>query len=65
MENSKFASLCLFLPTGRTFTFREVEVIINNESVLAFDYKAMSDGLSKTMVVEKHAIIGYSYVCEG
>ena len=56
------ASLCVFCPTGRTFTFCNVDVRVNNETVLVFDYRAMSDGKVKTMTVQKSAIIGWS-VC--
>jgi hypothetical protein len=53
-------SLCLFLPTGHTFTFREVEIAVDNESVLVLNYKAMSDGFRKTATIQKSAIVGWS-----
>ncbi len=53
-------TLCLFLPTGRTFTFRQVEMLTENESVLEAAYTAVSDGLRKTLTVQKSAIVGWS-----
>lgn len=41
-------SLCLFTVNGATFTFRNVTVITDNEKVIQFSYKAMSDGKVKT-----------------
>lgn len=56
------ASLCVFCPTGRTYTFKNVDIVLDNETVLVFDYRAMSDGKAKRMTVYKSAIIGTS-VC--
>lgn len=52
--------LCLFLLSGHTFTFKGVVVVIDNESVLCFHYKAQSDGHSKYMRVQKSQIVGWS-----
>ena len=52
--------LCLFTPHGHTFTFHQVEVSVNNESILAFKYAAKSDGRNKVMFVQKANITGYS-----
>ena len=53
-------SICLFLPSGNTFTFKNLVVLIDNEQVLVFRYVAMSDENRKTMTVYKKQIIGYS-----
>jgi len=54
------ATICLFMPTGKTFTFREAEIITDNESVLEIDYVAMSDGCAKHLTVQKSALVGWS-----
>lgn len=54
------ASLCIFLASGKTFTFRDVEIAQDNETVLVFRYKAMSDGLHKTAVFYKSNMAGNS-----
>lgn len=56
----EFDIVCIFCPTGKTFTFRNVSVIVDNESVLVFNYGAMSDGRMKTHVAIKANIVGYS-----
>jgi len=53
-------SLCIFTPTGRTYTFKNVEITCDNETVLCFSYKAMSDGNSKKGVFSKFNIVGFS-----
>jgi len=55
-----YNSLCLFLPSGHTFTFRSVEIATDNETVLVLRYTAMSDGLEKTVTVQKAAVVGWS-----
>lgn len=68
MSNKKavpFTTFCVFLPYGQTFTFKEVELLTNNESTLMFRYEAMSDGLVKTAVFQKAKIVGYSWTYEG
>lgn len=55
-----YSSLSLFLPTGCTFTFRDVEILADNESVLAVRYVAVSDGLDKVLTVQKSAVVGWS-----
>ena len=52
--------LCLFMNTGRTYTFRNVRLIMDNESVIVFSYTAMSDGLSKTATFYKDHVAGVS-----
>jgi len=53
-------NICLFLPTGRTLSFRDIVIISNNESFLTFDYRAMSDSLIKTGTFQKRALVGWS-----
>lgn len=53
-------SICLFLESGNTFTFRDVTITTDNETVIAFKYTAMSDSGKKSMLVYKSQIIGYS-----
>jgi len=52
--------LCIFTQTGRTYTFRDVKVIHDNETVLVFGYKAMSDGKIKMATFPKANIAGWS-----
>lgn len=57
-NQSSFSILCVFLNTGHTFTFRNVEVITDNETVVVFKYTAMSDGRSKTATFYKQNVAG-------
>ncbi|KKN08292.1 hypothetical protein LCGC14_1058040 [marine sediment metagenome] len=50
--------LCVFLNSGHTFTFRDVEVVSDNETVIHFKYKAMSDGRSKEATFYKQNVAG-------
>ncbi len=52
--------LCIFLVSGRTFTFRNVVVAQDNEAVIQFKYKAMSDGKEKTATFSKQNVAGVS-----
>ena len=52
--------LCLFLVSGRTFTFRNVEIVSDNEFAITFQYAAMSDGLTKTGTFYKVNLVGIS-----
>ena len=56
----KYAILCIFTPYGKTFTFRKVEVLCDNETTLQFDYAAMSDGKIKTATFPKSTLCGWS-----
>lgn len=56
-------SLCIFTPTGRTYTFKHVRIECDNETVLVFSYSAMSDGLRKTATFPKATLCGWS-VCQ-
>lgn len=53
-------NICLFLQSGRTYSFKNVVITCNNESFLGFTYRAMSDGVAKQMTVQKRAIVGWS-----
>ena len=56
----KYSILCIFTPTGRTYTFRDIEIVWDNETVLQFKYAAMSDGKTKTATFPKNTICGWS-----
>lgn len=56
----KLRSICFFLPTGKTFTFRNVEILTDNETVIVFRYLAMSDNLRKIGTFLKANIAGDS-----
>lgn len=60
----KYQILCIFTPTGRTYTFKNVTLICDNESVLQFEYAAMSDGKAKTATFPKTALCGWSVTGE-
>jgi len=64
MEEMVFDSICIFCSTGRTFTFRDVEVVCDNETVVVFLYKAMSDGHKKQATFLKANIVGYSILSD-
>ncbi len=53
-------NLCIFMESGHTFSFKDVEIKADNENVLAFRYTAMSDGVSKLAVFSKFKIVGHS-----
>lgn len=53
-------SLCIFTATGRTYTFRNVVIDCDNETVLVFRYAAMSDGNEKTATFYKANFVGFS-----
>lgn len=53
-------SLCLFLPTGKTFSFKGVSIRTNNETALEFSYQAMSDNKVKYGFFQKNQIVGFS-----
>jgi len=55
-----FEILCVFTPQGKTFTFRDVDIITNNETFLQFSYKAMSDGKIKIGNFPKDKVVGWS-----
>lgn len=53
-------TICIFLPTGKTFTFRDAWIALDNENVLEIAYTAMSDGRSKRATFQKSAIAGWA-----
>lgn len=55
-----YSILCIFTHTGRTYTFREVDIVCDNETMLQFTYSAMSDGKSKVANFPKTGIAGWS-----
>ena len=52
--------LTVFMESGRTFSFYDVEIVTDNETVIVFDYAAMSDGRKKRGRFYKHRIVGES-----
>lgn len=56
----KYDSICIFTDSGNTFTFKDVEMLCDNESVIQFGYKAMSDELKKIATFPKSNICGWS-----
>ncbi len=54
----------IFMPTGKTFTFKNVKYYLDSESVITFQYKAMSDGLLKSVTFYKHNVVGTSLCLE-
>lgn len=61
----QFSIICIFADSGKTFTFRNIEVITDNESVIQFSYRAMSDGLEKIATFPKSNICGWSLTEKG
>ena len=55
-----YSILCIFTHTGRTYTFKEVDIVCDNESMLQFTYAAMSDDKSKEAKFPKMNIAGWS-----
>jgi hypothetical protein len=53
-------SVCFFLTSGRTFTFRQAEIVQDNETTVSVKYVAMSDGRPKTVTFYKANIAGIS-----
>lgn len=56
----EYGILCIFTHHGKTFTFRNVEIVVNNESMIVFNYSAMSDGRQKTATFHHGNFCGYS-----
>ena len=56
--NDTLDILCLFLTSGRTFTFRYVTILSDNEYAVTFAYNAMSDGLEKEATFYKANLAG-------
>ena len=60
MEGKVYSILHLFVQTGRTYTFRDVQIVSNNETAITIKYQAMSDGKEKIGVFFWTNLIGYS-----
>jgi len=60
----KYQILCVFTPTGKTYTFKNADIICDNETVLQFNYAAMSDGKVKTATFPKATLCGWSVTSE-
>ena len=60
MDKKEYAILCIFTPTGRTYTFKNVWMVCDNETVLQFEYAAMSDGNRKVATFPKATLCGWS-----
>ncbi len=57
----KLKSVCFFLISGKTFTFRDVEIVHDNESSITIVYRAMSDGNFKEATFDKaNGVVGVS-----
>jgi len=56
----EYQILCIFTPVGRTYTFKNVKVFCDNETVLQFGYVAMSDGKTKIATFPKATLCGWS-----
>ena len=56
--NATHESICFFLTTGRTYTFRNVEILSDNETAISIRYTAMSDGQVKEAVFYKTHVAG-------
>jgi hypothetical protein len=53
-------TLVLFTPHGKTFTFKDVIIVTDNETMLEAMYTAMSDGKQKKLVAQKANLVAYS-----
>ena len=55
-------SLCIFLVSGRTYSFKGVYDVVDNENCISFRYRAMSDGKVKSGVFYKYngTVVGIS-----
>ena len=53
-------TISFFLPTGRTFTFRNAEILTDNETVIVIKYVAMSDGKESVGTFQKTQFVGHS-----
>lgn len=57
-QSVPFESLCFFLATGHTFTFRDVRIVRDNETAITIEYIAMSDGRRKQATFFKAHVAG-------
>lgn len=51
-------TICFFLVSGKTFTFKNASIIHDNETVWMIEYVAMSDGHSKRATFFKQNVVG-------
>lgn len=56
----KYSSVCIFMESGRTFTFRNAAIRCDNENALVLAYTAMSDGREKIVTFSKFRIVGFA-----
>lgn len=47
-------SVCIFMVSGRTYSFRDVSILVDNENCVSFQYCAMSDGKTKRATFYKY-----------
>jgi hypothetical protein len=57
-------NLCVFLNSGKTFSFKNVVNLVSNESMLAFNYTAVSDRQIKKASFAHSNIAGFSTYME-
>ena len=60
-----YSIICIFIGSGKTFTFKNIEMLCDNESIIQFSYRAMSDGLEKIATFPKSNICGWSLTEKG
>ena len=54
-------TICFFLANNHgTYTFRDAEIVMDNETVLVVQYTAMSDGKPKKVTMQKRLIAGWA-----
>jgi hypothetical protein len=56
-----YDTICLFMTTGRTYTFKRVTILSDNETAITFAYSAMSDGKLKHAIFYKTHVAGVAY----
>ena len=61
----EYEIICIFTPTGRTYTFKSIKMLCDNETILQFQYQAMSDSKIKTATFPKNTICGWSVTVSG
>ena len=61
MQDTRMTKLHFFTPFGTTYTFKDVAVFRENESVITFSFISAKDGTEKHGVVFVKNIMGYSY----
>lgn len=55
---AKSRTVCMFLTSGKTFTFRDATIATDNEYAVVVDYVAMSDGKEKRATFYKANVAG-------